>query len=197
MQRRRWVDQETYADLVALCQFLPGPASSQVAMALGIERAGLLGGLAAWVGFTLPSALLLALFALWVGTLGGEAAPWLHGLQVVAVPIVALALWSMANALCPDARRATIAVAGALAALAALAWVSALAQVGIIVVAGGVGWLLLGHEPRESRHDLRAPLRPWQGAVALAVFFGLLAGLPLLRSVAPHSALASGLIPRP
>lgn len=186
VQRRRWVDQETYADLVALCQFLPGPASSQVAMSLGIERAGLLGGLAAWVGFTLPSALLLALFALGVGTLGEGARPWLHGLQIVAVPITALAIRSMASALCPDPRRATIAVAGA---VAALAWPSAAAQVGIIAAAGLVGWLLLPREPRVAGPPSRAPLRPWQGAVALAAFFGLLAGLPLLRAAAPHPGL--------
>src|SRR5690606_8392789 len=88
VDRRRWVDDETYADLVALCQFLPGPASSQVGMALGIERAGLLGGIAAWIGFTLPSALALALFALGVGTFAGDDSErWIHGLKIVAVPI--------------------------------------------------------------------------------------------------------------
>src|SRR5215217_603327 len=87
--RRRWVDEQTYADLVALCQFLPGPASSQVGIALGITRAGLLGGLAAWLGFTLPSALALLVFALGVRTLDVSGAGWLHGLKVVAVAVVA------------------------------------------------------------------------------------------------------------
>lgn len=186
---RRWVDRETYADLVALCSFLPGPSSSQVGMSLGIERAGLLGGLAAWVGFTLPSALALTLFALGVGAFAGPGSEtWIHGLKVVAVPIVALAVWDMAKVLCPDAKRASIAIAGA---LAALAFASALAQVGIIVVAGVVGWLL--HRGEGSAvpiaHDVRAPLSPWHGVVAWVAFFGLLLGLPLLSSIVHVSAI--------
>src|ERR671932_754229 len=131
--RRRWLDEQTYADLVALCQFLPGPASSQVGTALGIFRAGLLGGLMAWLGFTLPSALALVAFAYGLQTLGGTDAGWLHGLKVVAVAVVAQAVWGMARTLAPDRERGALAV---LAAIAILAWPSALGQVLIIAGAG-------------------------------------------------------------
>ncbi|HEY3081015.1 MAG TPA: chromate transporter, partial [Chloroflexota bacterium] len=138
--RRGWVDEATFADLVALCQFLPGPASSQVGLALGILRAGLLGGLGGWLGFTLPSALALTLFAYGVGALGGADAGVLHGLKVVAVAVVAQAVWAMARSLAPDRERATIALA---AAVATLAWPTALGQVATIAVAGLVGWWLI------------------------------------------------------
>lgn len=178
VERRRWVDHATYADLVALCSFLPGPTSSQVGLSLGIERAGLLGGLAAWVGFTLPSALLLTLFALGVGAWAGEGSQaWLHGLQVVAVPVVALAIRSLALRLCPDRARATIAVA---AALAALALGSATTQVLIMATAGLIGWALYRGAPRAASPELPSPLATWQGVVAGLAFFALLLGLPLL-----------------
>src|SRR5215510_943965 len=119
VERRRWLDAQTYADLVALCQFLPGPASSQVGIAVGIFRAGVLGGLAAWLGFTLPSALALVAFAYGLHTLGGTDMGWLHGLKVVAVAVVAQAVWGMAQTLAPDRPRVTLAV---LAAVATLAW---------------------------------------------------------------------------
>lgn len=183
VEKRGWVDRETYADLVALCSFLPGPSSSQVGMSLGIERAGLLGGLAAWVGFTMPSALALTLFAAFVGTLAGPGAEaWIHGLAVAAVPIVALAVWDLGKTLCPDAKRATIAVG---AALAALAFATALAQIAIIGGAAIVGWLLFRAEVGAVADgpEVRAPLAPWHGVVAWIVFFGLLFGLPLVGSL--------------
>ncbi|MCW8138682.1 MAG: chromate efflux transporter [Planctomycetota bacterium] len=188
VHRRRWVDHHTYGDLVALCSFLPGPTSSQVAMSIGIERAGLRGGLAAWAGFTLPSALALVLFAVGVGTVGGEdEGRWIHGLKVVAVPIVALAIWGMSRTLCPDAKRATIAVGGA---LAALAWPTAAAQVAIIVVAGLVGAALFRGAPRAETHDIPAPLGPAHGVVALCAFGALLLGLPVLAAQAEHPGFA-------
>ena len=108
--RRRWLDEQAYADLVALCQFLPGPASSQVGFSLGLMRAGYLGALAAWTGFTLPSAIALVLFAYGAGGLSGLAGAGLvHGLKLVAVAIVAQAVWGMARSLCPDRERASIA----------------------------------------------------------------------------------------
>src|SRR5262249_35107774 len=131
--RRKWLDEQTYADLVALCQCLPGPTSSQVGIAIGIFRAGLLGGLMAWLGFTLPSALVLVAFAYGLQTLGGTDAGWLHGLKVVAVAVVAQAVWSMAQNLTPDRQRVTLAV---LAAIAIIAWPTALVQVLIIAAAG-------------------------------------------------------------
>src|SRR5215470_12726206 len=131
--RRRWLDEQTYADLVALCQFLPGPASSQVGIAVGIFRAGLLGGVMAWLGFTLPSALALVAFAYGLQMLGGTEAGWLHGLKVVAVAVVAQAVWGMAQNLTPDRPRVTLAV---LAAIMMLAWPTALGQVLVIAAAG-------------------------------------------------------------
>ena len=134
--RRRWLDEQTYADVVALCQFLPGPASSQVGIAVGILRAGLAGGLAAWLGFTLPSAILLVLFARSIRGLDLSSAGWLLGLKIAAVAVVAQAVWGMARALCPDRERATIAV---VAAVVVTAWPGAWGQVLVIVVAGLIG----------------------------------------------------------
>ena len=141
VERRRWLSEAAYADLVALGQMLPGPASSQVGMAVGIHRAGLLGGLAAWFGFTAPSAIALILFAIGVGAAGdlGDAG-WLRGLKSVAVAVVALALWGMARNLAPDRLRQTIALGGALA----LVFVGgALAQFAVIAAGGLAGVLLL------------------------------------------------------
>lgn len=140
VHRRRWLDDETYADLVALCQFLPGPASSQVGIAIGITRAGLLGGLAAWFGFTLPSAIALVVFAYALKQVGFTDVGWLHGLKLAAVAVVATAVWGMARSLAPDRERGTMAIAAAIVALAAPL---AAVQVGIIVAAGLVGWWLL------------------------------------------------------
>ncbi len=103
VERRRWLDEASYADIVALCQFLPGPASSQVAVSLGILRAGLIGGLAAWFAFSMPSALALIAFGYGIGAVGDlNHAAWLHGLKIVAVAVVAQAVWGMARNLCPD-----------------------------------------------------------------------------------------------
>src|SRR5712691_1637083 len=139
--RRKWVDERTYGDLIGLCQFLPGPASSQTGISLGIMRAGLLGGLIAWVGFTLPSAILLTLFAYWTSVLHTVIASGiLHGLMVVAVAVVAQAVWGMARTHCPDRSRATIAI---LAAIVTLLLPAGIVQVAIIAAAGLTGWLLL------------------------------------------------------
>ena len=114
VERRRWLDDRSYSDLVAPCQFLPGPASSQVGMALGWQRAGWLGALAAWLGFTLPSAIALILFAFGIAEYHGLAqSGWIHGLKVVAVAIVAQAVWGMAKSLCPDRPRAALAILAA------------------------------------------------------------------------------------
>lgn len=123
VRRRGWLSESSYADLVALCQFLPGPASSQVGMALGLARAGYPGALAAWLGFTLPSALLLVLFALGLGrwgTLLPEGV--LHGLKIAAVAVVAQAVWGMGRSLCPDRPRLALM---ALSCASVLAWPTA------------------------------------------------------------------------
>ncbi len=185
--RRKWLDERSYADLVALCQFLPGPASSQVGIGVGIARAGLIGGLAAWLGFTLPSALALMAFAYGVSAFGGAAgAGWLHGLKVVAVAVVAQAVWAMARSLCPDRERATLAV---VAAIVTLAWPTAAGQVLSIVCAGLIGWLLLPAERSSSGLHMRFPLRRRLGIISWVVFFTLLLVLPLLRQLYPSHAL--------
>ncbi len=186
--RRKWVDETTYADLIALSQLLPGPASSQVAITLGITRAGLWGGLAAWLGFTLPSAIALTLFA-YATTLGQgfTHAGWIHGLLVVAVAVVAQAVWGMANRLCPDRPRATLALA---AAIAILLWPVAITQIAILAVAGLLGWWLFREtQPvKPSSLNLAVPRRLSVGC--WIVFFGLLLGLPLLRLFFHNQALA-------
>ncbi|HKW92473.1 MAG TPA: chromate efflux transporter, partial [Methylomirabilota bacterium] len=185
--RRRWIDERTYADLVALCQFLPGPASSQVGIAVGILRAGLLGGLAAWIGFTLPSAIVLVLFGLGIRGLDLTGAGWLHGLKIAAVAVVAQAVWGMARALCPDRERATIAI---LAALAMSAWPTAGGQVVVIVLAGLVGVRLLAGTAPAPASTGRVPVGRPLAIGALAVFFALLLGLPIVRYLAPSHPLA-------
>lgn len=121
VERRKWLGDDVYSDIVALCQFLPGPASSQVGIAIGILRSGLTGGLVAWAGFTLPSSILLITFAYGVSQLGDlSQVAWLHGLKVIAVAVVAQAVWGMARTLCPDRTRATIAIIAALIILAYL-----------------------------------------------------------------------------
>ena len=185
--RRRWLDEARYADLVALCQFLPGPASSQVGMAIGIMRAGLLGGVAAWLGFTLPSALALLAFAYGLQTVGLADAGWLHGLKVVAVAVVAQAVWGMARNLASDRERASVAI---LAAIAVLASRSAAAQVLVIVVAGLLGWMLLPAAGTSTTSRVRVALGKGVALMSLALFFGLLVGLPIARQIVPSHALA-------
>lgn len=186
--RRKWVDEQTYADLVALCQFLPGPASSQVGFSLGVARAGLLGGLAAWIGFTLPSAIALAAFAHGVTALGNAAdTNLLHGLKVVAVAVVAQAVWGMARNLCPDRQRATLAI---LAAIVTLVWPTTLGQVVMIVVAGLLGWRLLPGQTVAPTAPLHLPVRRGLAVVCWFLLFGLLALLPVVRQLAPVHAFA-------
>jgi chromate transporter len=172
--RRRWLDEQAYADLVALCQFLPGPASSQTGFAIGLMRAGYLGGLAAWTGFTLPSAVLLLLFAYGVGSLGGLLGTGLlNGLKLVAVAIVAQAVWGMARSLCPDRERASIA---AVAALIILFSTSSIAQIAAIVLGGVAGLLLCRDAPPPTGGHVAMPVSRRVGIVALVAFFVLLLG---------------------
>ncbi|WP_028941975.1 chromate efflux transporter [Pseudomonas vranovensis] len=186
--RRRWLSERSYLDLVTLCQFLPGPASSQVGIALGLARAGYRGALAAWLGFTLPSALMLILIALGVAGFGAAIPSGvLHGLHVVAVAVVAQAVWGMGRALCPDASRiALMLMAAALVLVVPSPW----AQAGVMVAAGVVGLILftpgkaIGHEPLPITVSKRA------GMCWLALFVVLLLGLPLLAERWPSPALA-------
>jgi chromate transporter len=188
VKRRKWIDEQSYADLVALCQFLPGPASSQVSIAIGIARARLLGGVAAWLGFTMPSALALIAFALGIGAFASAAdAGWLHGLKVVAVAVVAQAVWGMARSLCPDRERATIAI---IASIVTLAWPTAVGQLSSIAVAGLAGLVIFPGTMSSSLAHIRFPIGKKTGVAAWAIFFLLLAGLPLVRQFAPGHALA-------
>lgn len=187
VKHRRWLDEQSYADLVALCQFLPGPASSQVGIAIGVARAGLTGGFAAWLGFTLPSALALIAFAFGVSALPGSAgAGWLHGLKVVAVAVVAQAVWSMARSLCPDRERATLAI---LSCLVTLLWPSSIGQVLAIIVAGLIGLRAFGGTTLTPASHMRFPVGKRLGLAAWSVFFLLLLVLPILRQLAPSHGL--------
>lgn len=187
VRRRRWLDEGTYADLVALCQFLPGPASSQVGISIGMARAGLLGGLAAWLGFTLPSALAMTLFALGVSAIGDAAASgWLQGLKVVAVAVVAQAVWAMAGKLCPDRPRATIAL---LAAVTLLIWPAALVQVAVLVIGGLAGLRLLRTGTGTGQPGLPIVVpRALAIAGAALLLLGLL-GLPALAAATGSTAV--------
>lgn len=179
--RRRWLSDTAYADLVALCQFMPGPASSQVGFALGMMRAGWLGALAAFVAFTLPSALILLVFALTAASVSAPIGTGaLHGLKIVAVAIVAQAVWGMARSLCPDRERATIAVV----AVAMLAFLpGAVGMVGAIIM-GAVAGLILGRGSASPvGGHITMPVTKNQAGIALAAFALLLLGLPLLASL--------------
>jgi chromate transporter len=188
VQRRRWLDDRGYADLVALCQFLPGPASSQVGIAVGLLRAGYVGALAAWIGFTLPSAAAMIAFGYGIEALGNAAGSgWLHGLKVAAVAVVAQAVLAMARALAPDRARATLAV---VAAIIALAVPSAFGQIGAILIGALAGVTLLRGAVAVDHDALSLKVSRAVGAALLALFFVLLIGLPLLASAIPSHALA-------
>jgi len=181
--RRRWLDEQAYADLVALCQFLPGPASSQVGFSVGLMRAGYLGGLAAWTGFTLPSAIALLLFSYGVGSLGGPIGTGLlHGLKLVAVAIVAQAVWGMARSLCPDRERASIA---AVAAVIILFSPSSVAQIAAILLGAVAGLVLCRAAPAPAEGHVALPVSRGAGAFALAAFSFLLASVLLLAGRLP------------
>jgi len=189
IERRHWLDEGAYADIVALCQFLPGPASSQTGISIGLLRAGLPGALCAWLGFTAPSALAMILFGYGVTALGNLAdSAWLHGLKIVAVAVVAQAVWGMARNLCPDRERATITVG---VAMVVLAIPSALGQIGAIAGGGLVGWWLLRNGPQLPEQELLAIHLPRAWSIAaLASFLALLVGLPMLAAANPSHALA-------
>jgi len=187
VRRRRWLDDKSYADLVALCQFLPGPASSQVGIAVGLLRGGYAGALAAWIGFTLPSAVAMVLFGYGIGALGdASGSGWLHGLKVAAVAVVAQAVLGMARTLAPDRARATLAVAAAIIALGAP---SSWGQIGAIALGGIVGALLLRGGADVAPAALPLSVSRALGALLLTAFFALLIGLPLLAAAIPSQAL--------
>jgi chromate transporter len=187
--RRLWIDEAAYADLVALCQFLPGPASSQVGFALGILRGGgLLGGFAAWAGFTLPSALLLLAFAFGANAFGGPIGSGIiHGLKLVAVAVVAQAVWGMARTLAPDRERGSIALAAVLLVVFAG---GTLGQIGAIVLGAIAGLWLCRGTPATTVGHLAFPIRRKSGSLALVLFAVLLVLPPVLVQVSGSQAIA-------
>ncbi|EZP76728.1 chromate ion transporter family chromate transporter [Parageobacillus genomosp. 1] len=178
VKRRKWLDEKTYADLVALCQFLPGPASSQVGIGIGFMRAGFCGGLAAWLGFTLPSALALSLFAYFLQGTSLSDTDWMHGLLVVAVAVVAQAVWGMAKNFAYDRFRASIAI---VAAIWTLLIPSVFSQVGIIVAAGIAGSLWLRSTAAPKPAPLAVHVSKKTAVILLLLFAALLGLLPLAR----------------
>lgn len=180
VERRRWLQEKEYADLVALAQFIPGPASSQVGMGIGLMRGGLLGAFISFLGFTLPSVVVLMVFALALQSYGLADAGWIQGLKVVAVAIVAQALIGMGRNLAPDRERATIAV---LTIIVLLLWQTVFSQVLLIAAAGAVGYILYKGKTNEFANPMPVPLSKKTGTGFLAAFTGLLFVLPLLRPV--------------
>jgi chromate transporter len=190
VERRRWFDDRGFADLVALCQSLPGPASSQLGIAIGARQAGIIGGIVSWLGFTLPSAIALVIFGLVSGSADLSAAGWLHGLKLAAVAVVAQAVYLLARSLTPDWPRRAMALAAMALALLVTTPFSQLA-----IIAGGslIGWLVLRAPTIGTEADAAAvpsPIGRRAGALALALFFGLLVGLPLLGAVTGSEGIA-------
>lgn len=188
VQKRKWLSEADYADLVALCQFLPGPASSQVGFALGLQRGGLLGACIAWATFTLPAALVLMLFALGASELNGLYGEGLiHGLKLVAVAVVAQAVWSMGRTLCPDIQRISIALA-AIATVILLP--TAIGQLGAILLGALSGFLFCRSTNINTLGQLRFPVKRFLATICLILFFVLLFGLPVLTNFFPVQTFA-------
>ena len=179
VERRGWLDSRSFGDLVALCQFLPGPSSSQLGIAIGTRRAGMLGGLVAWLGFTLPSAVLLTSLGLASTSVDLSDAGWVHGLRLAAVAVVAQAVWTMAGTLTPDWPRRALAL---VAAAGALAWTVPASQVAIIGAGAIAGRWILSPPPAPATTSEPSPISRPVGVACLATFALLLLTLPVLRS---------------
>ncbi len=189
VEKRKWLDDSAYTDLVALCNFLPGPASSQIGIALGTLKAGIPGGFAAWLGFTIPSALALLLFAYGFTAFGLAAdTGWIHGLKIVAVAVVAQAVWGMGKTLCPDRLRATLAIA---ATLIAFAWPSAWGQTAAIALGALVGLRYLPAVTLRRPENARFMVSKAAAVTALVFFFALLLALPALAQLTGSQTLAT------
>jgi len=191
VQRRQWISETDYADLVALCQFLPGPSSSQIGFGIGLNLRGLAGGLAAWLGFTLPSAVLMIAASYGLATLGNIAGSgWVHGLKLAAVAVVAQAVIAMARRLCPDLPRAALALAAA-GLLFWLPWAGS--QVAVIALGALIGWLLFPGQVAASgtpSPTVAGTVSLRAGALTLGIFGTLLLALPVVAGLAPHGLLA-------
>jgi chromate transporter len=187
VRKRKWMDEKSYADLVALCQFLPGPASSQVGIGIGVMRGGVLGGIISFIGFTLPSVIALILFALVLDGFDVGDVSWIHGLKIVAVAVVAHAILGMAEKLTPDLKRKTIAL---FALVVTLLWQTAFSQVGVILVAGIIGFLIYRQQADQEDTEFKFPVSRTFAVICLTLFFGLLILLPILREATSISWIA-------
>lgn len=180
IRRRKWMDEKSYADLIALCQFLPGPASSQVGIGIGVMRGGIIGGILSFLGFTLPSVFALIVFVTLLHTFGVEEAGWISGLKIVAVVVVAHAVLGMAKKFTPDLKRKMIAL---FALVGTLLFSTPFTQIGVIIIGGVVGFLLYRIESiKEEQTVSLFPISKRFGYICLSLFFGLLIALPILRS---------------
>ncbi|PSL42217.1 chromate transporter [Planomicrobium soli] len=178
IRRRKWMDEKSYADLVALAQFLPGPASSQVGIGIGVMRGGVLGGIVSFIGFTLPSVIALILFALILQNFDVAESGWIHGLKIVAVVVVAHAILGMAKNLAPDLNRKAIAL---FVLVATLFWQSTFTQVGVILIAAVIGYFLYRNSAETDENRVQFPIAKRFSAICLGLFFALLFLLPILR----------------
>lgn len=187
VRKRKWMDEKSYADLVALCQFLPGPASSQVGIGIGVMRGGILGGIIGFIGFTLPSVILLILLALFLQGSTMDNFGWINGLKIVAVVIVAHAILGMAKQLTPDLQRKTIAL---FALVIALVWQTVFTQVGIILLAGLFGYFIYKNASSSDESTFHFPVSKKIGVICLSLFIGFLVMLPILREVTSATWIA-------
>lgn len=187
VRKRKWLDEQGYANLVALCQFLPGPASSQVGIGIGVLRGGLLGGILAFIGFTLPSVIALILFALLLQGMDIENAGWIHGLKIVAVAVVAHAICGMASKLTPDLSRKSIAL---FALISTLLWQTAYTQVCVILIATIAGYFIFKEQKEDSTSTIQFPLSRRFAVICLGLFIGLLVVLPIFRELTGSSWVA-------
>lgn len=178
IQRRKWMDEKSYADLVALAQFLPGPASSQVGIGIGVMRAGVLGGIVSFIGFTLPSVIALIIFALLLTQFDASNAGWIHGLKIVAVAVVAHAVMGMAEKLTPDLKRKAIAL---FALIGTLIWQTAITQVSVILLAALLGYFLYKQQQENGEVSSQFPIAKSVSTICLLLFFGLLFLLPIIK----------------
>lgn len=186
VRKKKWINDHSYADLVALCQFLPGPASSQVGMAIGYSRAGIFGAILSWTGFTLPSAIILILFAFGLSFINlDEHQHWLHGLKVVAVAVVAQAVWGMSKKLCPDLKRKAIAL---ISCAAILIFNSPYTQVLVLITFGLLGTLIFKMTSELPNEPIPRSSKK-MGAALLSLFIVLLLALPVLRGIFPDQSL--------
>lgn len=177
VRKLKWLSDHAYADLVALCQFLPGPASSQVGMALGLAKGGVRGAVAAWLGFTLPSAVIMILFGIVFSDMNNSNMPWLHGLKIVAVAVVAQALWGMGRSLCPDKGRASLAI---VSCIGTSLIPSAMGQLAMIIIGGAWGFIFFSPIKELPHSELQVQLKKHTSFFVLSAFFILLAVSPLL-----------------